>query len=796
MYKNSSFIQPIKELINKLVTFLMDCDKVKDQNFFNYFCELHLMDDLKELNALSIYQINYTVIQSLSFLLVNISNTQYLYYMFSNNCINEIILNDVTKYDDEYLSYYINLLKSLSIRIDSETIQFFFDETTYSFPLVDQALKLYNHSNAMISTVVHNIVLAILNIKYTPIKEYFLKFPSVSYFIFIVSSLRDTSQNFIMNGSDQDSYEDVIDALMYINDIMGMKIEKINYILINAMFYYYIMPILMVEIFNEKNSENVIIILIAMFNIIKDEIFINMLFTVCFGNELSMDIINFCSLNDIKAKNYRFKWNEQLKMKTSFKDFICYNYSDSLLRGMKYEESSVYRKKDDYREIKKIYNEVFEKKKKSNGIIKYREVEKIVLSYLKEKEIKEIRDYHMKISISIGIKVGMINENINNSFVNIMNNFYLKKENITLNPIRMKIMKMIENKNYPNNELFLRLSHFLLWTIHNRSKVSRELMISAKLNKQYLSNYKNQNILLLNEVFGILPFDETMSVKDDQIIKDNFALDNNYLFSIRNELLGQDTIDNNNKLITIILDILATVNNDVLSELLCINLNNLCFKERDEETITLLQKYYDSYKLKIKVLDESLITQPLKEVVLKYLQNAYNKQAYQTFLKKLYTLVNLQSNRQDIYCKLMVLLYLKVIIDRLQNRKNIFNDILIVGQLYSSDILKQDKYHSFIYKDILILQDKTFIYTGKYISKSKDNDIKGYFELETMNYVSKVNIKRIIEKKNIVFTIDDNDKILYDNTEENQRETNAIISNVNENKTAPLTMFSYDCIFN
>ena len=121
---------------------------------------------------------------------------------------------------------------------------------------------------------------------------------------------------------------------------------------------------------------------------------------------------------------------------------------------------------------------------------------------------------------------------------------------------------------------------------------------------------------------------------------------------------------------------------------------------------------------------------------------------------------------------------------------------MIVGQLYSSDILKQDKYHSFIYKDILILQDKTFIYTGKYISKSKDNDIKGYFELETMNYVSKVNIKRIIEKKNIVFTIDDNDKILYDNTEENQRETNAIISNVNENKTAPLTMFSYDCIFN
>ena len=40
-----------------------------------------------------------------------------------------------TKYDDEYLSYYINFLKSLSMRINCETIQFFFDGYTQPFYL-------------------------------------------------------------------------------------------------------------------------------------------------------------------------------------------------------------------------------------------------------------------------------------------------------------------------------------------------------------------------------------------------------------------------------------------------------------------------------------------------------------------------------------------------------------------------------------------------------------------------------------------------------------------------------------
>ena len=76
MQRMQSNIEPMKNLINVLVTFLMDCDKANDLEFFETFCELNFMEDFIKLNNLSIYEISYSIIQSLSFLLVNISNTQ------------------------------------------------------------------------------------------------------------------------------------------------------------------------------------------------------------------------------------------------------------------------------------------------------------------------------------------------------------------------------------------------------------------------------------------------------------------------------------------------------------------------------------------------------------------------------------------------------------------------------------------------------------------------------------------------------------------------------------------------
>ena len=50
-------------------------------------------------------------------------------------------------------------MKSLSMKIDSTTIQLFFQKEKNIFPLLENALKLYNIEDHMIKNVVRNIFL-------------------------------------------------------------------------------------------------------------------------------------------------------------------------------------------------------------------------------------------------------------------------------------------------------------------------------------------------------------------------------------------------------------------------------------------------------------------------------------------------------------------------------------------------------------------------------------------------------------------------------------------------------------
>ena len=69
------------------------------------------------------------IIKTLSVLIININDKIILYYLLSNNFVNKIINiinNDYIKYDEDFLSYYVNFLKSISLKIDLTTLPFFF----------------------------------------------------------------------------------------------------------------------------------------------------------------------------------------------------------------------------------------------------------------------------------------------------------------------------------------------------------------------------------------------------------------------------------------------------------------------------------------------------------------------------------------------------------------------------------------------------------------------------------------------------------------------------------------------
>ena len=90
LHKKPKNINSVREIITTLMTFLIDSDKINDFQFLDAFCSNNILSTLQKLNNLGIYLINYSLIQALSFLLVNLTNNTTTYYIYSNNILNEI----------------------------------------------------------------------------------------------------------------------------------------------------------------------------------------------------------------------------------------------------------------------------------------------------------------------------------------------------------------------------------------------------------------------------------------------------------------------------------------------------------------------------------------------------------------------------------------------------------------------------------------------------------------------------------------------------------------------------------
>lgn len=112
------------------------------------------------------------LLQSLNILFENLTNNRAicefllipficLDYLLSQNHTNNIILHEFDFSDEEIVGYYVAFLKSLSFRVNDDTINFFFDEATSSFPLYQKALELFYHSETMVRIAVRTITLNI-----------------------------------------------------------------------------------------------------------------------------------------------------------------------------------------------------------------------------------------------------------------------------------------------------------------------------------------------------------------------------------------------------------------------------------------------------------------------------------------------------------------------------------------------------------------------------------------------------------------------------------------------------------
>ena len=72
------------------------------------------------------------VIEGISMLLINLSREESIHYFLSNNALMKFQMMKFSSLDTELAEYYINFLKSVSIRLNSLTVKLFYNHVPIS----------------------------------------------------------------------------------------------------------------------------------------------------------------------------------------------------------------------------------------------------------------------------------------------------------------------------------------------------------------------------------------------------------------------------------------------------------------------------------------------------------------------------------------------------------------------------------------------------------------------------------------------------------------------------------------
>lgn len=183
--------QQVVETIREIAELMIYGDQNNDQFFF-FLAEKNILRHFLAIIKQKYHRsITIQVMQTLSIMIQNISKKESLYYLFSNNYINDLIVHDFDFTDNEILSYYVSFLKTISLKLDRDVINFFFNNKANDFPLYSEALKFFKHSDQMIRIAVRTLTLHVFQVNDPDLRRFINDKSAVPYFSNIVWFIRD-----------------------------------------------------------------------------------------------------------------------------------------------------------------------------------------------------------------------------------------------------------------------------------------------------------------------------------------------------------------------------------------------------------------------------------------------------------------------------------------------------------------------------------------------------------------------------------------------------------------------------
>ncbi|KAM8704299.1 hypothetical protein ACLKA7_008839 [Drosophila subpalustris] len=193
------------------------------------------------------------LLQTLNILFENIRNETSLYYLLSNNHVNSIMVHKFDFSDEDVMGYYILFLKTLSLKLNTHTIHFFYNEHTNDFPLYTEAIKFFNHPESMVRIAVRTISLNVYRVQNASMLRFIRDKTAAPYFsnlvwfigkhILELDTCVRTDIDHQSNQKLSNLVAEHLDHLHYLSDILLLDIKDLNAVLTEHLLHKLFVPL-------------------------------------------------------------------------------------------------------------------------------------------------------------------------------------------------------------------------------------------------------------------------------------------------------------------------------------------------------------------------------------------------------------------------------------------------------------------------------------------------------------------------------------------------------------------------
>jgi hypothetical protein len=248
-----------------------------------------------------------------------------------------------------------------------------------------------------------------------------------------------------------------------------------------------------------------IYMILNLFHYIRDESFLNTLFTVLFEEKMSKRMHLYMLDCPKNIRNYFFDWNSQKKASnySTFTNYVTLNFSEPFIKSLLFQTNSQF---SEVVALHKKYEKLAEEVNSSSANF-FKNLIEDVLGRFSNTEFNNMTAYHRGVSIATGVNVGLVeSDNKQECFLKSIEKVFLHKkgqinEDILLvkNECRENLYSYLKSK----DDTLILLVSLLIFTLH-RKRISKELLTATRLNKANdLEKSEYDTNRILNELFSI-----------------------------------------------------------------------------------------------------------------------------------------------------------------------------------------------------------------------------------------------------------------------------------------------------